>query len=83
MDNILIDKIFKNIPIKYNYLGIFSIKDLHSLNINRYSYCSLILFIENISVNLGHWVCIFKIKYELFFLDSFGFRPKFYKINIK
>ena len=83
MDNILINNIFKNISIKYNYLGIFSIKDLSNLNINLYENFSLILFIENISPKLGHWVSVFKIKNKIFFLDSFGFHPNIYKINLK
>ena len=81
MDESTITFALKNISLNNNYLGIFTKIDLEKLNINTYKNFSLILFIDNISENLGHWNCIIKIDNKIFFLDSFGFNPKFYQLN--
>ena len=83
MDESTITFALKNISLNNNYLGIFTKIDLEKLNINTYKNFSLILFIDNISENLGHWTCIIKIDNKIFFLDSFGFDSKFYHLNFK
>lgn len=86
MDNIIIDKILKYINngkhFKY-YLGVFTIKEYNTLDLKNKKYFSLILFISNISKNLGHFVTIFKSKNKIFFCDSYGKNLKYYKIKIK
>ena len=32
---------------------------------------------------MGHWVTIFKIKNEIYFLDSFGLHPQMYNFDLK
>ena len=85
MDNIIIDKILKYINngkhFKY-YLGVFTIKEYNTLDLKNKKCFSLILFISNISKNLGHFVTIFKSKNKIFFCDSFGKNITFYKKNI-
>ena len=68
--------------LKNTYLGVYLLNSFKDLPLNNYTCCSLILFIDNISQNLGHWVCLFKIHNNLFFIDSFGKKPFFYKKTI-
>ena len=67
---------------KKHYLGIFTIDSFNILNIKNKKKCSLILFINNISKNLGHWVTIININHKLYFIDSYGLSPMFYNKNI-
>ena len=87
MDNIIIQDIFHSLQNKKDiykdYLGIFSIEDFNDLNILEFNQFSLILFIDNINAGLGHWVTIFKSANKLFFMDSYGKSPDFYRKNIK
>ena len=66
-----------------HYLGIFTIDSFNILDIRGRKNCSLILFIDNVSKNLGHWVSVIKINYKLYFIDSYGLPPTFYNKNIK
>lgn len=68
MDNIMLNKILKfiNNGKKFkNYLGVFTIKEYNTLNLKKKKN-SLILFISNISKNLGHFVTIFKSENNFF-----------------
>ena len=84
-----IDKSIKDLFTKSNlgilkntYLGVYLPSSFKNIPLKNYTYCSLILFIDNISQNLGHWVCLFKIHNNLFFIDSFGKKTFFYKKKI-
>ena len=66
-----------------NYLGVFTIKEYNTLNLKKKKQFSLILFISNISKNLGHFVTVFKSENEIFFCDSYGKNVTFYKKKIK
>ena len=68
--------------LKKTYLGVYSLDSFNKIPLKNYTYCSIILFIDNITLNLGHWVCLFKIHNDLFFIDSFGKKPFFYKKTI-
>ena len=89
MDNHLISDILNNVLKKSkfygDYLGIFSIDDFNNLKIYIYDKFSLILFIDNIfKNNLGHWIVISKSnKGRLYFLDSYGKNPEFYRKKIE
>ena len=67
---------------KHTYLGIFSIKEFNNLDLRYTNNCCLIIFIDGIKKNLGHWLVICKIKKDLYWIDSFGLSPLFYKNNI-
>ena len=69
MDNIILNKILKSINNgkKFkNYLGVFTIEEYNALNLKNKKNFSLILFISNISKNLGHFVTIFKSENNFF-----------------
>ena len=86
MDNIILNKILKSINNgkKFkNYLGVFTIEEYNALNLKNKKNFSLILFISNISKNLGHFVTIFKSENKIFFCDSYGKNVTFYKKKIK
>ena len=68
---------------KKKYLGIFTIESFNILDLRKREKCSLILFINNVSRNLGHWVVVININYKLYFIDSYGLSPVFYNKNIK
>ena len=68
--------------LKNTYLGVFLLNSFKNLPLTNYKFCSLIIFIDNLSKNLGHWVCLFKIHNNLYFIDSFGKKPLFYKKTI-
>lgn len=85
MDNTDIKKYLEyilNNEHKKHYLGIFTIDSFNILNIKNKKKCSLILFINNISKNLGHWVTIININHKLYFIDSYGLSPMFYNKSI-
>ena len=86
MDNITINHILKTFTnINGEYLGIFTKSQLKKKNIilDYYENAYLILFIDNISRRLGHWVTVLKLRSRIYFLDSFGFHPKIYNLNLK
>lgn len=86
MDSAIIKKIFNHMKrkeISKYYLGIFSIKNFNELDIRSLGQFSLILFIDNISKHLGHWVTVVKASGKLIFLDSYGHKPAFYKKKIR
>ena len=69
MDNVILNKILKfiNNGKKFkNYLGVFTIEEYNALNLKNKKKFSLILFISNISENLGHFVTIFKSENKFF-----------------
>ena len=84
MDNITLNRVLKQfINTKYNYLGIFTISQLSTIDTKKYKYLALILFIPNISKILGHWTVLIKVKNNIYFLDSFGLNPKLYNFDLK
>ena len=60
----------------------FSINSFNKLNLTNIGNACLILFIDYFNDKLGHFVCVFKIKNELIFVDSFGLDNSFYNKNI-
>ena len=84
MDEITLSNILhENVKDTDKYLGIYTKNNFFGLNIMKYEYCSLVLFIDNISINLGHWCVIVKIRNNLYFLDSFALHPQYYGIDFK
>ena len=82
MDNIIIKQILNHLNHKYikqYYLGVYSVRAFNRLNIRNFDRFSLILFISNVITTLGHWIVIIKTGKHLFFCDSFGHSPRFYK----
>ena len=84
-----IDKSFHNIFKNFNlkkknsYLGVYLPESFKKLNLNKYNKCCLILFIDNISENLGHFITIVKInKKKIIFIDSYGKKPNFYNESV-
>ena len=65
------------------YLGIYTKDNFFDFDIMKYKYCCLVLFIDNISKNLGHWCVIIKIRNNIYFLDSFALHPMQYGIDLK
>ena len=82
-ENTLSNILYSYVNDTDNYLGIYTKDNIFDLNIMKYRYCSLVLFIDNISRNLGHWCVIIKIMNNIYFLDSFGLHPKKYGIDLK
>ena len=72
-----------NKEINKYYLGVFSIGQYNKLDIHKFNKFSLILFINNIESNLGHFVSLFKSGNKIYFCDSYGHNVKYYKKNIK
>ena len=82
-ENTLSNILYSYVKHTDNYLGIYTKYNIFDLDIMKYRYCSVILFIDNISKNLGHWCVIIKIINNIYFLDSFGLHPKKYGIDLK
>ena len=81
-EDILNRAIYKIINKKNNYLGIFTIEQFNNLNIYNIHHFCLILFINTISANLGHYVVYAKNKNRFYFFDSYGFKPSFYNLKL-
>ena len=82
-ENTLSNILYSYVNDTDNYLGIYTKDNIFDLNIMKYRYCCLVLFIDNISRNRGHWTVIIKIMNNIYFLDSFGLHPKKYGIDLK
>ena len=86
MDTSIINKILQHInnkEVSKYYLGVFSIEEYNKLDIRKLDKFSLILFINNIDTNLGHFVSLFKSGNKIYFCDSYGHNVKHYRRNIK
>ena len=81
-ENILNRAIYKIINKKTNYLGLFTIEEFNNLNIYNIPHFCLILFINTISSNLGHYVVCAKNENDFYFFDSYGFSPYSYSLKI-
>ena len=64
------------------FLGIFTLKQFKSLKIKN-KKCVMILFIDGVNPQKGHWVTIIKIDDILYFMDSYGLSPHSYMKKIE
>ena len=53
--------------INDNYLGMFTISQLYDIDIDKYKYSILVLFIENISKNWGTGLLYLRLKMKFIF----------------
>ena len=86
MDTSIINKILQHVnnkEVNKYYLGVFSIEEYNKLDTRKLDKFSLILFINNIESNLGHFVSLFKSRNKIYFCDSYGHNVKHYRRNIK
>ena len=82
-ENTISDILYSYVKDKDNFLGIYTKHNFQNVDFEKYKYCSLVLFIDNISMNLGHWCVITKIENNIYFLDSFSLHPEKYDIDLK
>lgn len=82
-ENTISDILYSYVKDKDNFLGIYTKHNFQNVDFEKYKYCSLVLFIDNISMNLGHWCVITKIENNIYFLDSFSLHPEKYGIDLK